>query len=115
LGASPEQIAALAGSVDFTSKEFREATAEAAKLDAQIAKAEGRMGKSKAGRLKTGAKVIGTAAAAGIFGGPAGAIGALGGGIAGGVEGAVVGAGIGAISHSIAAVSKCACGIHRKY
>jgi lambda family phage tail tape measure protein len=87
----------LAGSVDFTSKEFREATAEAAKLDAQIAKAEGRMGKSKAGRLKTGAKVIGTAAAAGIFGGPAGAIGALGGGIAGGVEGAVVGAGIGGL------------------
>ena len=87
----------LAGSVDFTSKEFREATAEAAKLDAQIAKAEGRMGKNKAGRLKTGAKVIGTAAAAGIFGGPAGAIGALGGGIAGGVEGAVVGAGIGGL------------------
>jgi tape measure domain-containing protein len=91
----------LAGAVDIASKEFKEATAEAARLDAQIAKAEGRMGKSKAGRLKTGAKVIGTAAAAGIFGGPAGAIGALGGGIAGGVEGAVVGAGIGALVNQL--------------
>jgi hypothetical protein len=38
----------LAGAVDFASKEFREATAEAARLDAQIAKAEGRW-ETKAG------------------------------------------------------------------
>jgi tape measure domain-containing protein len=88
----------LAGSVDFTSKEFREATAEVARLDAQIAKAEGRMGKSKAGGLRTGARIAGTAAAAGIFGGPEGALGALGGGILGGVEGAAVGAGVGALA-----------------
>jgi hypothetical protein len=77
----------LAGAVDFASKEFREATAEAVRLDAQIAKAEGRMGK-KGSRLKTGAQVAGTAVAAGIFGGPEAAIGAVAGGIAGGVPGA---------------------------
>jgi tape measure domain-containing protein len=85
----------LAGAVDFASKEFREATAEAVRLDAQIAKAEGRMGK-KGSRLKTGAQVAGTAVAAGIFGGPEAAIGAVAGGIAGGVPGAQIGATIGA-------------------
>jgi chromosome segregation ATPase len=38
----------LAGSVDLASKEFKEATAEAARLDAQIAKAEGRNRKAGA-------------------------------------------------------------------
>jgi lambda family phage tail tape measure protein len=85
----------LAGAVDFASKEFKEATAEAARLDAQIAKAEGRNRKAGS-RLKTGAKVAGTAVAAGIFGGPEAAIGAVAGGIAGGVAGAQVGAYIGA-------------------
>jgi tape measure domain-containing protein len=85
----------LAANVDFASKEFREATAEAVRLDAQIAKAEGRMGK-KGSRLKTGAQVAGTAVAAGIFGGPEAAIGAVAGGIAGGVPGAVLGSTIGA-------------------
>jgi tape measure domain-containing protein len=86
----------LAGAVDFASKEFREATAEAVRLDAQIAKAEGRMGK-KGSRLKTGAQVAGTAVAAGIFGGPEAAIGAVAGGIAGGIAGAQIGASIGAV------------------
>jgi lambda family phage tail tape measure protein len=86
----------LAGAVDFASKEFREATAEAVRLDAQIAKAEGRMGK-KGSRLKTGAQVAGTAVAAGIFGGPEAAIGAGIGGIKGGIAGAQIGASIGAV------------------
>ena len=85
----------LAGSVDFASKEFKEATAEAARLDAQIAKAEGRNRKAGSA-LKTGAQVAGTAVAAGIFGGPEAAIGAGIGGIAGGVPGAVLGSTIGA-------------------
>jgi tape measure domain-containing protein len=85
----------LAGSVDLASKEFKEATAEAARLDAQIAKAEGRNRKAGS-RLKTGAQVAGTAVAAGIFGGPEAAIGAVAGGIAGGVPGAVLGSTIGA-------------------
>jgi tape measure domain-containing protein len=85
----------LAGAVDIASKEFKEATAESARLDAQIAKAEGRNRKAGS-RLKTGAQVAGTAVAAGIFGGPEAAIGAVAGGIAGGVAGAQVGAYIGA-------------------
>jgi lambda family phage tail tape measure protein len=86
----------LAGSVDLASKEFKEATAEAARLDAQIAKAEGRNRKAGS-RLKTGAQVAGTAVAAGIFGGPEAAIGAVAGGVAGGVPGAVLGSTIGAV------------------
>jgi lambda family phage tail tape measure protein len=86
----------LAGSVDLASKEFKEATAEAARLDAQIAKAEGRNRKAGS-RLKTGAQVAGTAVAAGIFGGPEAAIGAVAGGVAGGVPGAVLGSSIGAV------------------
>jgi tape measure domain-containing protein len=85
----------LAGAVDIASKEFKEATAESARLDAQIAKAEGRNRKAGS-RLKTGAQVAGTAVAAGIFGGPEAAIGAVAGGIAGGVPGAQVGAAAGA-------------------
>jgi tape measure domain-containing protein len=85
----------LAGAVDIASKEFKEATAESARLDAQIAKAEGRNRKAGS-RLKTGAQVAGTAVAAGIFGGPEAAIGAVAGGIAGGVPGAVLGSTIGA-------------------
>jgi tape measure domain-containing protein len=85
----------LAGAVDIASKEFKEATAEAARLDAQIAKAEGRNRKAGS-RLKTGAQVAGTAVAAGIFGGPEAAIGAVAGGIAAGVPGAVLGSTIGA-------------------
>jgi lambda family phage tail tape measure protein len=85
----------LAGAVDIASKEFKEATAESARLDAQIAKAEGRNRKAGS-RLKTGAQVAGTAVAAGIFGGPEAAIGAVAGGIAGGVPGAQVGAAVGA-------------------
>jgi lambda family phage tail tape measure protein len=90
----------LAGAVDIASKEFKEATAEAARLDAQIAKAEGRNRKAGS-RLKTGAQVAGTAVAAGIFGGPEAAIGAVAGGIAGGLPGAQIGASVGAVVSSL--------------
>jgi tape measure domain-containing protein len=87
----------LAGSVDLASKEFKEATAEAARLDAQIAKAEGRNRKAGS-RLKTGAQVAGTAVAAGIFGGPEAAIGAVASGaLQAASPGAVLGASIGAV------------------
>jgi tape measure domain-containing protein len=55
------------------------------------------IGQRGPGAFRTGARVAGTAAAAGIFGGPEGALGALGGGLVGGVEGAAVGAGLGAL------------------
>lgn len=86
----------IAAQLDISSKEFKEATAEAAKLDAQLAKAEKRRPAGRGGRLKAGAQIAGTIAGAGVFGGPEGAIGALGGGLIGGVGGAVVGGAIGA-------------------
>jgi tape measure domain-containing protein len=84
----------LAGSVDIASKEFREARIEAARLDAQIAKAEGRKGRG--GRIAGAAQTVGAIAASGVFGGPEGALGAGIGAIAGGPMGAAVGGAIGA-------------------
>ena len=82
----------IADAVDVTSKEFKEATAEAAKLDKQLQKTSQRRG----GRLRAGAQIAGTVAGAGVFGGPEGAIGALAGAAFGGPAGAVVGGAIGA-------------------
>ena len=81
----------IANSVEIGSKEFKEATAEAAKLDKQLQRTSQRRG----GRLRAGAQIAGTVAGAGVFGGPEGAIGAAVGAI-GGVPGAVVGGAIGA-------------------
>ena len=83
----------IADSVDVASKEFKQATAEAAKLDKQLQKTTSRRG----GRLRAGAQVAGTVAGAGVFGGPEGAIGAgLGAILGGGVPGAIAGGAIGA-------------------
>ena len=86
----------LANNLEFGSKEFKEATAEAKKLDAQLQKLEGRQ-PARGARLRGAAQTVGAIAAGGVFGGPEGAIGAVIGGIAGGgPAGAAVGAAIGA-------------------
>jgi tape measure domain-containing protein len=82
----------IADSVDVASKEFKEATAEAAKLDKQLQKTTSRRG----ARLKAAGGVAATALGAGVFGGVEGFVGALGGGILGGVPGAAAGAVAGA-------------------
>jgi len=82
----------LANSVDVTSREFREATREAQRFEQAAAKAQGRRG---GGRFMGAAKGVGAVAAAGIFGGPEGAIGALV-GLPFGPAGAAVGGAIGA-------------------
>jgi len=81
--------------VEIGSTAFKEATAEAARLDKELQKAEGRKGPGKGGRLRAAAQVAGTVAGAGVFGGPEGAAGALLGSI-GGPGGAIVGGAIGA-------------------
>jgi len=81
--------------VEIGSAAFKEATAEAARLDKQLQKAEGRKGPGRGGRLRAAAQVAGTVAGAGVFGGPEGAAGALLGSIAG-PGGAIVGGAIGA-------------------
>jgi tape measure domain-containing protein len=84
----------LAGSVDIASKEFKQATAEAARLDAQVAKAQGT--RSRGGRLAGAAQAAGTIAASGIFGGPEGLVGSGIGLAVGGPMGAAAGGAIGA-------------------
>lgn len=86
----------IAAQLDISSKEFKEATAEAAKLDAQLAKAEKRRPAGGGGRFRAGAQIAGTIAGAGVFGGPEGAAGALIGAGLGGPGGAIVGGAIGA-------------------
>lgn len=82
----------IANSVKIGSAEFKQASAEAAKLEAQLQKVQpgGR------GRLAAGAQIAGTIAGAGVFGGIEGALGAGIGGIFGGVPGAITGGAIGA-------------------
>ena len=84
----------LADNLEIGSKEFKQATAEAARLDKQLEKMERR--RQKGGRLKGAVGVVGATAAAGVFGGPEGALGALAGGLIGGPAGAAVGGAIGA-------------------
>ena len=84
----------IANNVEAGTKEFKEATAEAAKLDKQLAKVQGR--RQTGGRLRGAVGVVGATAAAGVFGGPEGALGALAGGVIGGPAGAAVGGAIGA-------------------
>ena len=82
----------IANNVEIGTKEFKEATAEAAKLDRQLQKTSQRRG----GGLRSAAQSVGAIAAGGVFGGPEGALGAGIGAIAGGPAGAAVGAAIGA-------------------
>jgi lambda family phage tail tape measure protein len=82
----------IANSVKIGTAEFKQANAEAAKLEAQLRKVQpgGR------GRLAAGAQIAGTIAGAGVFGGLEGAAGAGIGAIVGGVPGAITGGAIGA-------------------
>ena len=95
LRAQKDAFLALRDSVDLTSKEFKEATAEVAKLDAALAKAEGRKAQ-RGGRLAGIAKGVGAIAAGGVFGGTEGLLGGAAGLALGGPAGAAVGAAIGA-------------------
>lgn len=82
----------IANSVDIASKEFKEANAEANKLEKQL----GKIQPSGRGGLGRAAQVAGTIAGAGVFGGFEGAAGAAIGGLVGGVPGAITGGAIGA-------------------
>ncbi len=100
----------LARNVDMTSREFREATREANKLDKQLAKMQRRNRGGIGGRLGGAAKTAGAIGAAGIFGGAEGFAGAALGGVLGGTQGAIVGgtagATLGALRESIGEIGK---------
>ncbi len=92
------QIGALKGlrrEADLNSKEFKELTAD---IDAYTKKLQKAQSQKKRGGLgaRGATQVAGAVISGGIFGGPEGALGALGGGILGGVPGAFTGAAIGA-------------------
>ena len=116
LRAQKDAFLALRDSVDLTSKEFKEATAEVAKLDAALAKAEGRKA-GRGGRLAGIAKGVGAIAAGGVFGGPEGALGGAAGLALGGPAGAAVGAAIGAqvgqLRQALGATAEYAAGLQR--
>ncbi len=82
----------LASNVDITSKEFREATAEATRLEGQLRKMQATANKGMGkGRFGGVAKTAGAIGAAGIFGGFEGLAGAAIGGVLGGAPGAIAG------------------------
>lgn len=87
----------LARQVDVSSREFREATREANRLDKSLIKMQRTASKGMGGRLRGAAKTAGAIGAAGIFGGAEGFAGAaIGGILGGGVPGAVIGGTVGA-------------------
>lgn len=90
----------LRNMADVTSIEFKQLTADIAKLDLQMKKA-GTGATGLKGRLKGMAAGLGTVATAGIFGGAEGLIGAGVGFAAGGVPGAIVGGSIGAYTKQL--------------
>ena len=101
----------LAANVQFNSNRFKEATAEAARLDAQLRKMQATANKGMGrGRIGAVAKTAGAIGAAGIYGGAEGAAGAAIGGIIGGVPGAitggVVGAQVGQVTGAISEIAK---------
>jgi lambda family phage tail tape measure protein len=103
----------IANSVDVASDEFKQANAEAAKLEAQLK----RLQPGNAGRFKGIAQGVGTVAAAGVFGGPLGAVGALAGapfGVAGMAAGGAIGAQAGMMGQQVAGLASYTAGIEKQ-
>ena len=88
-------LAALRDEARIGSATFKKLTEDIKKLDAQMAKAKPSAGRGGLGARAT-TQIAGAVVSGGIFGGPEGAIGALGGAALGGVQGAFAGAAIGA-------------------
>ena len=110
----------LRNMADVTSVEFKQLTADIARLDAQMRKASAGGAKGFRGKLGGFAKGAGAIAAGGIFGGPEGAIGgAIGlklGGPLGAATGAAIGAQVGMVRQQISALAEysAALGLQRK-
>ena len=101
----------------LNSTTFKQLTADIAKLDQQLEKAQGRKsGVGNRGALRA-AQGAGAVISGGIFGGPEGLVGGLGGLALGGVEGAFAGAAMGAVAgnlrKSIGGTAEYAAGIEK--
>ena len=105
----------VANSVDIASAEFKKATAEAERLEKAVSQAQGRRGR---GRLAQGAQIAGAVGAAGIFGGPEGAlgagIGALVGGPLGAATGGAIGAQVGGFRQQLGSLAEYAAGLEKQ-
>ena len=104
----------IANSVEIGTAEFKQANAEAAKLEAQLKKVQPG---GDTGRLMGLARGAGTVAAAGVFGGPLGAVGALAGapfGLAGMAAGGAIGAQAGMMGQQVAGLASYTASIERQ-
>ena len=98
IGSIESQIGALRGlrrEADLNSREFRQLTEDIERYTQRLQKAQGQNKKGGLGARGV-TQVAGAVVSGGIFGGPEGALGALGGAALGGVQGAFAGAAIGA-------------------
>lgn len=94
-------LRALRREADINSREFKELTADIAKYERQLNKAQG---KRRGGGARQATQVAGAVISGGIFGGPEGAVGgALGafGGVQGAFAGAAIGAQVGGLRRSV--------------
>ena len=93
ISAQRNALAALRDEARIGGKTFNQLTEDIKRLDAQLGKTSKKSGNVGA---RQATQIAGAVVSGGIFGGPEGAIGALGGAALGGVEGAFAGAAIGA-------------------
>ena len=93
INAQRTALAGLRDEVKIGGQAFKQLTADIQKLDAQMGKSKSTRGPGARGATQIAGAVI----SGGIFGGPEGALGAIGGAAVGGVEGAFAGAAAGAV------------------
>jgi tape measure domain-containing protein len=100
INAQISSLKALRDEAKIGGRAFNQLTKDIAALDAQLGKSAGRQGRQGGMGARRATQAAGAVISGGIFGGPEGALGALGGLAAGGVEGAFAGAAIGAVAGS---------------
>jgi len=95
INAQRTALSALRDEAKIGGRAFNQLTKDIAKLDAQMGKSA-KSANARRGGARQATQVAGAVISGGIFGGPEGALGAVGGAALGGVEGAFAGAAIGA-------------------
>ena len=96
INAQRTALSALRDEAKIGGRAFKQLTKDIAKLDAQMGKSAKSTNQRRSG-ARQATQIGGAVISGGIFGGPEGALGALGGAALGGVEGAFAGAAIGAV------------------
>lgn len=95
INAQRTALSALRDEAKIGGRAFNQLTKDIAKLDAQMGKSA-KSTNDRRGGARQATQIAGAVISGGIFGGPEGALGAVGGAALGGVEGAFAGAAIGA-------------------